>query len=244
VSDPESPSGSDDSGSDGWLSAFLSSTPKVIGSVTALIGAVTGLLIALNKAGLIGAGGNESSGGTTTTSEPAKTLFGPMTRPIGRVYFDGTTMYVRASKPRKPLLHLADQDKELEDVSMITRVKWVSGSNDYGFSIICRYTSPGNYYLLGVLSGGRYNIGRYRDGVLSSLTHGIQKSTYVSDDANDVTARCVGAKPTTLTLMVNGHLVGEAQDRDGLDSGNVGIRVGSGESFVTCSFEDFVLKYL
>ena len=43
----------------GGLGSFLSSAPRVIGSITALIGAVTGLLIALNKTGIIGGDGDD-----------------------------------------------------------------------------------------------------------------------------------------------------------------------------------------
>jgi uncharacterized membrane protein len=53
--DPEPPAGSDESDSpSGGLSGFMGfmgSTPRVIGAITALIGALSGLLIALNKAG-------------------------------------------------------------------------------------------------------------------------------------------------------------------------------------------------
>jgi len=106
----------------GGLGAFLSSAPRVIGSITALIGAVSGLLIALNKAGVIG-GDNRAS---TTATE----TFGPLTRPIGRVYFDGKTMYVKAAMPSRPLVHLANLEKALGDVSMSARVRWVSGGSD------------------------------------------------------------------------------------------------------------------
>jgi hypothetical protein len=242
VTDAEPPPAPDDADSGGGFTSFLNSTPKVIGAITALIGAVTGLLIALDRVGWLGDGNGGSTG--TTTSEEAKSLFGSMTRPVGRVYFDGKTMYVRAGMPRTPLLHLADQDKLLQDVAMTTRVSWVSGARDYGYSLLCRYRNSRNYYLLAVLSGGRYNIGRYRNGRLTSLTRGIQQSTQVEDDANDIVARCVGESPTTLTLEANGRVIGQVTDAEGLAAGNVGIRVGSGESFVTFRFEDFVLKYL
>ncbi len=209
----------------------------MIGSITALIGAISGLLIALNRVGVLG------NGDPGTTSKPAKSLFSPMTRPVGRVYFDGTTMYVKAAQPRTPVLLLADQDKQLQDVAMSTSVTWMSGASDYGYSLLCRYRNSRNYYLVGVLSGGRYNMARYRDGVLTSLTHGIQQSNYIDDAENEVTMRCVGDDPTTLSLEVNGRTVGSAKDTDGLEGGNVGMRVGSGESTVTLRFEDFVLKY-
>jgi hypothetical protein len=236
VSDPEPQNGSDDPVS--WLSAFLSSTPRVIGSITALIGAISGLLIALDKVGVLG------SDNADATSKPAESLFSPMTRPVGRVYFDGTTMYVKAAQPRTPVLLLAEQDKALQDVAMSTSVNWMSGASDYGYSLLCRYRNPRNYYLLGVLSGGRYNIARYRNGALTSLSHGLQHSDYLDERKNDVTVRCVGDDPTTLTLEANGRTVASARDPRGLEGGNVGLRVGSGESTVTLSFEGFVLKYL
>ena len=239
MTDAEPPSAPDDDSSGSGLIAFLSSTPKMIGSITALIGAISGLLLALNKAGLLGGDNSEPP-----ETKPAQSLFSPMTRPVGRVYFDGTTMYVKAAQPRTPVLLLADQDKSLQDVAMSMSVKWMSGASDYGFSLLCRYRSARNYYLLGVLSGGRYNIGRYRDGNLTSLTRGIQHSDYLDDKENAVTARCVGDNPTTLTLQVNGRTVASVKDPSGLAGGNVGLRVGSGESTVTLGFEDFVLKYL
>ena len=212
----------------------------MIGSITALIAAISGLLIALNKAGLLGDGNGSETG--TTTSEEAKSLFGPVDRPAGNVYFNGKTMYVHAKGKTTPLVHLANQGEALQDVAMSSRVRWESGANDYGFSHLCRYRNPKNYYLLGVLSGGRYNIARYRDGQLTSLTRG--QSTHIAQDENDVTVRCVGDRPTTLTLEVNGRQVGKVSDAVGLPGGTVGIRVGSSESFVTLSFEEFVLKYL
>jgi hypothetical protein len=94
-----------------------------------------------------------------------------------------------------------------------------------------------------VLTGGRYNIVKYDDGRLTSLTHGIQESSAITDDANDITALCVGDQPTTLTLMANGVTVGTVDDANALESGNVGIRLGTNESVVTLGFDDFVLKY-
>jgi len=215
----------------------------VITAIAALIGAVSGLLIALNKAGVLGDGGGGGSSGTTTTEE-ADSLFQAGRSPAGRVYFDGKTMYVRVNNAKAPMVLRADQSDPLQHVAMRTRVRWVSGATDYGFSLLCRYRNPKNYYLLAVLSGSRYNIARYRDGRLTSLTRGFQTSTYIGEDDNDVKASCVGESPTTLTLEVNGHRIAQASDPAGLPAGNIGIRVGTGESFVTTSFEDFVLSLL
>ena len=243
LADIEPPDGSDSEPGGGFgISSFLSTAPRAIGSITAFIGAVTGLLIALNKVGILG--GDGGGGATTTTAMPGTRLFGEMTRPMGRVYFDGKTMYVKAAIPRHPFIALANLEEPLQDVKMSARVRWVSGSHGYGVGLICRYQSNSNYYLLAVLTGGRYNIVKYSDGKLTSLTQGIQESSAVTDDANDITARCVGDQPTRLTLEANGVTIGMVDDDNAIENGNVGIRLGSNESFVTLGFDGFVLKYL
>jgi hypothetical protein len=215
----------------------------VISSITALVVAVSGLLVALNRVGILGGDDDETETATTETT-PTPGIFREMTRPIGRVYFEGETMFVRAAQPRRPLLLLAELEKALGDVAMSARVSWLSGGRDYGVGFVCRYDTRADYYLLAVLSGGRYNIVRYRDGRPRSLTGGIQQGSDVTEDTNEITARCVGNDPTTLTLVVNDRTVATEQDPDGIENGNVGIRAGSGESFVTFRFEDFELSYL
>jgi hypothetical protein len=242
VSDVEPPVTPDDAESGGGFTSFLNSTPKVIGAITALIGAVSGLLIALDKAGVIG-DGEGSATGTTTASEKAIGPFKERNGLDGRVYVVDSTMYVRTKEPGVRVIQLADQDKALQDVGMSTRVRWVSGAKDYGFSLLCRYRNRKNYYLLGVLSNGRYNIARYRNGRLTSLKQG-RTSAFVEEDEYDVVVRCVGERPTTLTLEVNGRMVGQVSDPDGLPAGNIGIRAGSDESVVTLGFEGFDLNSL
>jgi hypothetical protein len=242
LAEHEPPDGSDSEPGGGFgIGSFLSTAPRAIGSITALIGAVTGLLIALNKVGILGGDGGTDT--TTTTTEMTGRLFSEVTQPMGQVYFDGETMYVKAAIARHPFKALANQKDALQDVKVSARVKWVSGSNGYGVGFICRYESNANYYLLAVLTGGRYNIVRYRDGKLISLSHGIQENSAVDDDVNDITARCVGDNPTRLTLQANGVTLAALDDPDGIESGNVGVRLGSNESFVTLRFDDFVLKY-
>ncbi len=246
MSDFEPPADPPDSGSGGGFTSFLTNTRNVIGGVTALILAISGLLVALNRVGILDGDDDDTPNGTTETTSP-RGLFGPLTRPIGRVYFDDDeegTMYVRAAQPGRPLVHLADLEKPLMDVALTSRVSWVSGARDYGMAFVCRYDSVRDYYLLAVLSGGRYNIVRYRDGRPVSLTGGIKQAADLAGDTNDITARCVGDDPVTLTLVVNGRTVATEKDEEGIESGNVGIRAGSSESFVTFRFEDFELRYL
>jgi hypothetical protein len=223
----------------------LTSTPRVIGGITALIGAVSGLLIALNKAGIIG---DEGGGATTqaTTNGGEQSLFAPGPRgKTGEVRIDESgKMYVTAKTPRHGVRVLADQDNSLQNVQLSARVRWESGANDWGFALICRSQDSRNYYLLGVTSAGKYNIAKYRDGKLRPLS-GLRSSDAIDSKENRVKARCVGYRPTTLTLAVNGETIASIADpNDDIESGNVGLRVGSTEDVVTCSFDNVALKPL
>lgn len=172
--------------------------------------------------------------------------FADATRPGGRNYFEdeGETMFVKASGPG-PVLVPAESDDLLQDVRMSVHAKWVSGAQSYGIGLICRYASPRDYYLLGVLNGSQYNIVRYRKGRPGvSLTGGVQTSEAIHGDDYDIDVRCVGSDPVTLTLSVGGQEVDTVRDPAGIEEGNVGIRVGTSESVVTCSFRDFELHSL
>jgi hypothetical protein len=228
----------------GWLSggtAFVKALAGLIGAVTVLIG------------GLVAAGilGGDSEATTTSLSETSTTtspgdgfsdppgLFQAVTRPHGRAYFDEAAMVMTALQPARPFVHLAEIEAQ-RDVVVRLSTRWLSGARDYGVGVLCRYQGAGTYYLLAVLSDGRYNVVRYRGGEGRSLTGGIQRSSAVEDE-NDVEARCVGDSTTILTLTVNGTQVARVRDEDALESGSVGLRVGSGEARITCRFERFEL---
>jgi hypothetical protein len=244
VSDHEPPLGPEDSESTGALSAFLSSTPRVLGSVTALIGAISGLIIALEKAGVIGGDSGTAVTQVTTSGQDAKSLFAPGPRATGDVRFEDGTMYVTAKTPRHGVRVLADPPVSLQGVELSARVKWESGAGDWSFALVCRSEDSRNYYLLGVTSSGKYNIAKYRDGRLRPLT-GLRQSDAIDSRENRVRVRCADYRPTTLTLAVNGEtLVSITDGNDDIESGNVGLRVGSTEDVVTCSFNDFLLTSL
>lgn len=223
--------------------SFWTRLPTILTASAIFLGAVVSAFVTLR-----GDGDGELSPPTSssaTTSETAgDSYFVAMTRPWGRAYFEGETMFVKASKPAQPLLLLAEGDEPLQDVGMSVRTAWVSGARDYGVGFVCRYANAGNYYLLSVLSGSRYHIVRYRKSRPVSLTGGIQTSGAIEGDAHDIAARCVGTNPATLTLSVDGREVASVRDDDGIEAGNVGIRVGTSESVVTSSFEDFTLRSL
>lgn len=225
-------------GADGGGS-FWTSFPAILTASAVFLGAVVSAVVALR-----GDGESSAGAGTTTTVAAGSEHFLPVTRPAGRVYFEGETMFVKASLPARPMLVLAENDEQLEDVGLSARAEWVSGAKDYGIGFVCRYADAGNYYLLSVLSGGRYHVVRYRKGRPVSLTGGIQTSGAIEGDANDVAARCVGHEPVILTLRVDGREVARVRDAEGIEAGNVGIRLGTSESVVTVSFRDFELRAL
>jgi hypothetical protein len=218
--------------------SFWTSLPALLTASAVLLGAVVSAVVALR---------NDDSGPTTptTATTPAETgSFTAVTRPAGRVYFEGGTMFVKAARAGMPMLVLAEQEEALADVRLGARAERVSGATDHGFGFVCRYANAGNYYLLSVLSDGRYHVVRYVKGRPLSLTGGIQTSDAVEEGANNVQARCVGDDPVALTLTVNGREVAKVRDPDGIPDGNVGIRVGTSESVVTYSIEGFELRSL
>lgn len=227
--------------------SLLTSAPALIGGVAALITAITGLIVGLNQVGIIGGGDGGSPAGTTptdaaeTTPAGAAAVFAPRTTPGGRVYFEGETMYVTATTPNRPLVVTADLEEPLRDVAMTVRARRISGAQSFGAGLICRYDNAKNYYLLAVLSGGHYNIVKYRAGKLIPLRRGSYEA---GGDESSVEVVCVGDDPTSLTLRVDGEEVTTVRDPDGIESGVVGIRVGTDESRVTVGFDDFVLRSL
>jgi len=217
----------------------------VIGAITALVGALSGLLIALNKAGILGNGGGTSatttqSNGTTTVAEP--TPFGPNGQGggDGEVELKDGALYVTANEPGHGVRVLADPESTATSTTLTARAQWVDGERDWSFALVCRFQGSKNFYLLGVIPiKHQYNIARYRDGRLKSLS-GLRRSDSIRTNDNRVTARCIGKQPT-LTLKVNGETLPAVHDANGLAYGNVGIRVGSAVGVVTCAFTELEL---
>jgi hypothetical protein len=249
MSDIEPTEGSGDADSGGWLASFFNTTPRVIGSISGLIVAVSGLLIALSKAGLLG-GDTPDSKTTPAKTTPAKTtpaetppqIFSEFNRSNGELSFEGNTMYIEAKQPRSPVVALSNQAAP-RDVVMSTRVEWENGAYDYGVSLMCRRRNAKNYYLLAVLPGkGGYSIKKYVDGRLVPLKQGRNRYV-VHRRVNKLTVRCESDRPTSLKLFVNGQPLARAYDRDGLPAGDVGIRVGTNQrSEVTVAFVGFRLR--
>lgn len=108
---------------------------------------------------------------------------------------------------------------------------------DFGAGFVCRHQGAATYYVLSILIDGRFAILRYRNG-RTTLARGV--SGAIRDGANDVVARCLGDRPTTLSLTVNGSTVGRAQDAEGIETGSIGIRVGTNDRSATIRFDRVV----
>jgi hypothetical protein len=143
--------GTSDAGGGG---SFWTSLPALLTASAVLLGAVVSAVVALRS----DEGGNADAAATTpASSTPVESrYFAAATRPAGRVYFEGETMFVKAAQPSRPMLALAETEALLRDVGLRARAEWVSGAKDFGVGFVCRYADAGNYYLLSVLSGGRY----------------------------------------------------------------------------------------
>jgi hypothetical protein len=234
----------DDSDSPGGgLIGFLGSTLRAIGAITGLIAAVSGLLLALNKARILRNGGtttNQSNGTTTVANTPR---FGPNGQGggEGEVQLKDGTLYVTATEPGHGVRVLADPENTSTHTTLAARARWVDGERDWSFALVCRFQGSKNFYLLGVIPIKRmYNIARYRDGRLTSLS-GLQRSDAIRPNDNKVTASCFGNQTTTLTLRVNGETLPSVRDPNGIAYGNVGLRVGSSVGVVTCAFTELEL---
>lgn len=120
----------------------------MISGIAALIGAVTGLVIALNKAGVLGSDNAASTLSTTqtggTTTDGSTSLFGPKTLGGGggRVWVENGTLYIDARERQHGVRVLADQENPPPDVSLSSSVKWVSGERDWSFSVLCTGRDP------------------------------------------------------------------------------------------------------
>jgi hypothetical protein len=217
----------------GGITGFLTSLRGVIAAVATLVIAVSGLLTALRATGVLD--GDDEPTPTITTGEDGSDLFRAAKRTIADVYFERATMYVKAKARGAPFVHLAELSDNLGDVALSGRLEGPLGA-DFGAGFVCRHQGAGTYYLLSILSESRFVILRYRGRERTVLARGA--SSAIRDGANDVVARCLGERPTSLSLMVNGSTVASAQDAEGIASGAIGIRVGTNDPPATVRFDE------
>jgi hypothetical protein len=231
--------------------SFFTSGPALIGAFATLITAITGLIVGLNQAGIIGGGDNGGSGTAASAAADgedegpdAGAVFRGTETDRGRVYFEGETMYVTAEERGKPLVVPGVKSDPVGDVEMSVRTRWDAGAKRYWVGLICRYVDRKTYYLFAVWSGGRYRIVKYGGAGSKPLSEGDAPTRALGEE-DVIEARCEDDDPTSLTLVVNGEEVTH-DDENGIERGLVGVRVGTDvdDEHVTVRFDDFVLRPL
>ncbi len=113
-----------------------------------------------------------------------------------------------------------------------------AGDGDFG--IICRYQDADNFYGLEISEDGYYAIWKYIAGEYVPLVN-WESSSIVDQYANGghLTAACVG---NTLSLILNGTVIAEAQDSD-LTYGDAGLLAGTWENaHLIVRFDNFVVS--
>lgn len=186
----------------------------------------------------------------TTTTEPGAgfsdppSLFRPIDRDDASAVFRGDAYVFRLEEANRPLVSFASGAAP-QDVRVAIDVRGAGG--DYGAAVLCRGSGPGNYYLLAVASGQRYNVVKYRGGSPRSLVGGFQTSSVIEPGsaANRLEAECEGTGTVSLTLLVNGTRVASVADADNpLSGGKVGLRAGTDSPPVRVRFQNFVMTSL
>ena len=110
-----------------------------------------------------------------------------------------------ANEPGHGVRGLADPESTSTSTTLTARARWVEGERDWSFALVCRFQGSKNFYLLGVIPiKHQYNIARYRDGRLTSLS-GLQRRTPFERATTESSLAVSGSSRTKLTLKVNGE---------------------------------------
>ena len=127
------------------------------------------------------------------------------------------------------------------DVDVEVEVRWVSGSTDGHFGLLCRYRAPDDFYYFAITGDGYYAILRVRDGEPEVLTgDGFLRSSAIrtGGEVNRIRAVCQGEE---LRLYVNDAALAAVVDEE-LARGDVGLAVGSGpDGSIRVHFDDLAV---
>lgn len=141
-----------------------------------------------------------------------------------RGYQDGE-YFIEVYEPN--WLTWARPGERFDDVDVEADVRWVSGSRDGHFGLLCRYRPEDSFYYFAITDDGYYAILRVSEGVSEVISgDGFLPSPAIrtGGEANVLRAVCQGEQ---LTMFVNGEEVASVTDTAFL-KGDVGLAVGSG----------------
>ncbi|MGD1992670.1 MAG: hypothetical protein PVI59_05695 [Anaerolineae bacterium] len=135
----------------------------------------------------------------------------------------------------------ARPEERFNDVAVEAEVRWVSGSRDGHFGLLCRYRPGDSFYYFAITDDGFYAILRVSEGVPEVISgDGFMSSTAIltGGETNVLRAVCQGEQ---LTLFVNGEQLATASDTAFL-KGDVGLAVGSGpEGSIRVHFDNLTV---
>ena len=105
--------------------------------------------------------------------------------------------------------------------------------------LFCRYGPAGDSYQAVLRADGQALLLRVGRGGLVTVARG--RAPGPVGRIADVRLDCTGSGPTRLALWVDGALIAEGTDRDGLPPGSVGMLAGASGAPAEVLFDDFVL---
>lgn len=127
------------------------------------------------------------------------------------------------------------------DFILEVETELVSGTDDNWHNVVCRYQDDDNHYMLAISADGYYSISRRVDGDLIDLLSPTESPyiNYGMGVVNLVQIECIGS---SLSLSVNGHLLGEVTDTT-FGGGDIALGASSlDESFTEIAFDNITVS--
>ena len=140
-----------------------------------------------------------------------------------RVFKDNEQLYMEIHPEGVTLYSFYKLILNNPDVQVDTYAQKVAGPNTNNISVICRASTDG-WYEFSMTSGGYWYIWLYYDEEYTQLAKGASKAINMKNQANQLTATCVGSE---LTFYINGTKMGAVTDRTLMGGGQVGVSVYS-----------------
>lgn len=140
-----------------------------------------------------------------------------------RVFEDNGQLYMEINPQGVTLYAFYDLVLNNPDVQVDTVAQKVAGPNTNNLSIICRASDAG-WYEFSMTSGGYWFIWLYYNGKYSQLATGASRAINMKNQANQLTATCIGSN---LTFYINQVKLGAVTERTLRDGGWVGVSIFS-----------------
>jgi hypothetical protein len=158
----------------------------------------------------------------------------------GSVSYENGWLHIVNTTPA-PLPTITRAHRYFTDFVLEVETKLVAGTDDNWHNIACRYQDDGNYYGLDISADGYYSIYRRVNGDITDLVEPTQ-SPYINlgmGAVNLVRIECVG---NSLSLSVNGHLLGQATDTT-YSGGDIALGASAmTDDFTEVAFDNIVVS--